>query len=524
MDYKPLGNYHRKPLSGRNSAVPEAVGLSEACKDRGHIQEPPGRGPERMRRGKTCLPRRLSALLLAGLLCFGASVMPIAAAEQLATGRQSVSAGLGREVPHMEREMPHPEDRHASISQGVKNMVKRAYQLTDIAWTPLYNIEGWRNKESNRFLAGVPYTGIPYGQPHRSGSYVPWQTGLPEFLREIANPDSLMYSEQAVSQVQQNPSPFFSCECSAFVSWAWNLRSRETTHTLGHYGTIVGNRMADLQVGDCMIQEGKHARLVTDITYDADNNISGIEISEERAPAARRFWYLADSEIHPLSELQTEYLDKGYIVLRCNHRDEIGYTHSCAIPMPNDVCPSCGLNPYKDLNLQSWYAKGVAFVSNQGIMAGTGNGIFSPKMVVNRGMFVTILWRLFHSPTSENNLPFVDVKTNAYYYRALRWAYANGYVTGTSPKTFGAGENCTRAQIVTILWKAAGSPAPKNESCSFTDVNPKSYYHRAVCWAVENGIVSGVSADHFEPKKAATRAEISVIIWRANSLMGLYNS
>ena len=468
------------------------------------------------------MARRLTALLLAGLLCFGASALP-AAAERLASGRQSGSAALDREVPRMEPEKPRPEDRHAVISQGVKNMVKRAYQITDIAWTPLYNIEGWRNQESNRFLAGVPYTGIPYGQPHRSGSYVPWQSSLPDFLREVSNPDSLMYSAQAVSQVQQNPAPFFCCECSAFVSWAWDLRTRETTHTLGHYGTIVGNRMADLQVGDCMIQEGKHARLVTDITYDAENRISGIEISEERAPAARRFWYLADSETHPLSELQTEYLDKGYIVLRCNHRDEIGYTHSCAVPLPNDVCPICGISPYTDLNLKSWYAKGVAFVSNQGIMSGTGDQHFSPKAVVDRGMFVTILWRLFHSPAAEGSLPFVDVKTSAYYYQALRWAYSRGYVAGTSLRTFGVGERCTRGQIVAILWKAAGSPAPENAYCPFEDVLPKDYYYRAVCWAVENGVISGTSPTRFEPGRSATRADMSVIIWRASRLLGLYS-
>ena len=433
---------------------------------------------------------------------------------QALAARGRVGTSAGREAVHMASEKPNPADRHAVVSQGVKNMVKRAYQLTDIVWTPLYTFEGWKNKDSYRFQAGKRYTGIPYGQPHRSGSYVPWQTGLPEFLEEVANPASRLYSEQAVSQVQQNPAPYYSCECSAFVSWAWGLSGRETTHTLGHYGTIIGNRVADLQVGDCMILEGKHARLVTDITYDDQNRISGIEISEERAPAARRMWYLAGSEQHPLSELQEEYLDKGYIALRCNHRDRIGYVHSCAVPMAGDCCTRCGRNPFRDVDLSSWYAEAVSFVKNQGIMSGTSDEAFSPMAIVDRASLVTILWRAFYSPRSEAPMPFRDVKLGAFYDTPLRWAYSMGYVAGSGDRTFSPGLACSRAQIAAILWQAAGRPVPERENCPYVDVPGDAYYRDPVNWISEQGIATGISETCFSPDRPATRAEVALMIWR----------
>ena len=467
-----------------------------------------------MRRSKRSLTAAL-ALLLALLL----AVSPVPAA--LATeGGLTDSQQETQEETQMDQEEP-TEERHAQLSISMRNMVKRAYQLTDIRWVPLMDIEGWKGLPGNRFHAGQTYTGIPYGQPHRSGSYVPWQTSLQEYLWELEQPESFMYSDRAISQIKLNEAPYLSCECSAFVSWAWGLKTKETTHTLGRYGTLVGNRMTDLQVGDCLLKEGKHCRLVTDMTFDAQNNISGIEIAEETPPAARRIWYRANSETLPLSALQTEYLDKGYVIVRCNTREEIGYTHSCAVPLEGDLCPLCGLNPYQDLDLTKWYAPGVAFVCNQGIMVGTGEKTFSPGAPVTRAMMIAILWRMYYCPAADGTIPFQDVKISAFYYDALRWAYSKGYAAGTSQDTFSPSQTCSRAQIVTFLWNAAGCPEPSQQTCPFSDVKESSYYYKAVLWANEQGIVSGKTAELFKPKDTATRAEVAVIVWRTCQTLDL---
>lgn len=111
---------------------------------------------------------------------------------------------------------------------------------------------------------------------------------------------------------------------------------------------------------------------------------------------------------------------------------------------------------------------------------------------------------------------FVDVSANDYYYEAVQWAVENGITTGTSSTTFSPDAACTRAQAVTFLWRAAGSPAPKDGVNPFADVRSGDYYYNAVLWAVEQGITVGTSATTFSPDATCTRAQIVTFLWRAN--------
>lgn len=110
--------------------------------------------------------------------------------------------------------------------------------------------------------------------------------------------------------------------------------------------------------------------------------------------------------------------------------------------------------------------------------------------------------------------PFTDVAEGAYYYDAVLWAAENGITGGTSATTFSPAVTCTRAQTVTFLWRAAGSPEPETTVCPFTDVTPDKYYYDAVLWAVENGITSGTSATTFSPNATVTRAQNVTFLWR----------
>lgn len=119
------------------------------------------------------------------------------------------------------------------------------------------------------------------------------------------------------------------------------------------------------------------------------------------------------------------------------------------------------------------------------------------------------------TPTSESPLLFTDVPQGSYYEAAVRWAVENGVTSGTSATTFSPNSACTRAQMVTFLWRAAGSPAPESHAMPFTDVTAGSYYETAVLWAVENGITSGTSATTFSPDATCTRAQTVTFLWRA---------
>lgn len=118
--------------------------------------------------------------------------------------------------------------------------------------------------------------------------------------------------------------------------------------------------------------------------------------------------------------------------------------------------------------------------------------------------------------TQPSQKGFNDVKPGDYFYDAVNWAVEKGITTGTSATTFSPNASCTRAQIVTFLWRASGSPEPKTASNPFTDVAANAYYCKAVLWAVENGITTGTSATTFSPNAPCTRAQGVTFLWRAN--------
>ena len=143
-------------------------------------------------------------------------------------------------------------------------------------------------------------------------------------------------------------------------------------------------------------------------------------------------------------------------------------------------------------------------------LTSTGNGVYQFTMPASK---------VIVSATFEVKLQkdlFTDVAADAYYADAVTWAAAQQITTGVSATLFDPAGFCTRAQAVTFLWRAAGSPAPQSASTPFSDVTADSYYAEAVCWAVENGIVKGVRSDIFAPDQTCTRAQIVTFLWRAN--------
>jgi len=111
--------------------------------------------------------------------------------------------------------------------------------------------------------------------------------------------------------------------------------------------------------------------------------------------------------------------------------------------------------------------------------------------------------------------PFTDVKPTDYFYEPVLWAVDKGVTSGLTPASFGPKSTCTRAQVVTFLWRAMGKPAPANDANPFTDVSANAYYYDAVLWAVEKGITTGLSADSFGPNSTCTRGQIVTFLYRA---------
>lgn len=177
--------------------------------------------------------------------------------------------------------------------------------------------------------------------------------------------------------------------------------------------------------------------------------------------------------------------------------------------------PSQIASPFEDVSTEAWYLYPVIWAVQNGITAGSSATTFSPAASCTRAEIVTFLWRSAGSPepnTAES--PFTDVsRPGAYYYKAVLWAWENGITVGVSADRFGVSQKCTRAQVVTFLWRMAGSPPSTLTELSFTDLQPNAWYEEAVRWAVENGISVGTSELSFSPNRVCSRAEVVTFLY-----------
>ena len=168
---------------------------------------------------------------------------------------------------------------------------------------------------------------------------------------------------------------------------------------------------------------------------------------------------------------------------------------------------------FTDVPADKWYADSVKWAVDQGITTGTGNGCFSPDTPCTRAQAVTFLWRAMGclKPSTTVEL-FKDVDPSAYYYQAVLWAAEQGITNGTGEGMFSPNQQCSRAEIVTFLWRAKGQPSAPNSS--FDDVAADSFCAAAVNWAYQEGITTGTNATCFSPDTICTRAHIVTFLYR----------
>lgn len=169
-------------------------------------------------------------------------------------------------------------------------------------------------------------------------------------------------------------------------------------------------------------------------------------------------------------------------------------------------------NPFVDVSTSDYYYDAVLWAVENGVTNGTSATTFGPNMAVSRAQMVTFLWRAHGSPKATGTNPFTDVSTSDYYYDAVLWAVANGVTNGTSATTFSPDTAVTRSQAVTFQWRAAGSPVVSGSS--FGDVATDAYYVNAVTWAVVNGITNGTSGNTFSPDVVVSRAQAVTFLYR----------
>ena len=172
---------------------------------------------------------------------------------------------------------------------------------------------------------------------------------------------------------------------------------------------------------------------------------------------------------------------------------------------------------FTDVSSDAYYADAVNWAVSKGITNGTSDTTFSPDDCCTRAQMVTFLWRFAGSPKAEGANPFTDVHSGDYYHDAVLWAYSKGVTRGIDATHFNPEGTVTRAEAVTFIWRGAGSPATGSTG-NFSDLVPDQYYTDAVAWGHTNNIVKGTTATTFSPADPCTRAQIVTFLYRFSQL------
>ena len=183
-------------------------------------------------------------------------------------------------------------------------------------------------------------------------------------------------------------------------------------------------------------------------------------------------------------------------------------------PNPTPSKPETLENPFVDVKKDDYYYDAVIWAVGKGIAKGVTDTTFQPNASCTRAEMVTFLYRAAGSPEPTNKVnPFTDVAEDSYYYKAVLWAVEKGIAKGTSETTFSPNDTCTRGQAVAFLYRYANSPAVSGSN-SFADVSETAYYYDATLWAVSEKVTEGTSATTFFPNDLCTRGQIVTFLYR----------
>ena len=297
------------------------------------------------------------------------------------------------------------------------------------------------------------------------------------------------FDAAALDEIQKQASSKIALTIAPASSSALNARQKET----------VGNA----PVFDLTMKSG--SKTITDFGGGYATISVPYELAKGQDPAGIVVYYLDNSgNIHACETMYD--VRTGRAIFTTGHLSLyfVGYAPE-------------NLVNFADVASGAYYYDAVVWAVANGITKGTSATAFSPDLSCTRAQTVTFLWRAAGSPAPKSSTnPFTDVKAGAYYYDAVLWAVEQGITKGTGADTFSPDATVTRGQTVTFLYRAAGSPAVDGSS-SFGDVASDAYYSSAVQWAVANGITKGTSASAFSPDSDCTRAQIVTFLYRSQS-------
>lgn len=252
-----------------------------------------------------------------------------------------------------------------------------------------------------------------------------------------------------------------------------------------------------------------------DVTIPSKPKNGSVTVDPERARSGSRVTVTVTPDSgYKLGELVVTDKDGKKLELTDKGNGQYTFTMpSGKVEVAAEFVKEVEVSPFADVATDAYYYDAVKWAVNKGITNGVSETLFGPDQACTRAQIVTFLWRAAGSPEPKSGSSFADVAADAYYAKAVAWAVENGITKGTSETTFHPDETCTRAQGVTFLYRALGKLAAAQ--AGFTDVAADSYYADAVNWAAENGVTKGISETLFGPDGSCTRAQIVTFLYRA---------
>ena len=252
-----------------------------------------------------------------------------------------------------------------------------------------------------------------------------------------------------------------------------------------------------------------------DVTTPSKPENGSVTVDTERARSGSRVTVTVTPDSgYKLGELVVTDRDGKKLELTDKGNGQYTFTMpSGKVEVAAEFVKEVEVSPFADVATDAYYYDAVKWAVEKGITNGVSETLFGPDQACTRAQIVTFLWRAAGSPEPKSGSSFADVAADAYYAKAVAWAVENGITKGTSETTFHPDETCTRAQGVTFLYRALGKLAAAQ--AGFTDVAADSYYADAVNWAAENGVTKGISETLFGPDGSCTRAQIVTFLYRA---------
>lgn len=268
-------------------------------------------------------------------------------------------------------------------------------------------------------------------------------------------------------------------------------------------------------INDLVRKSSGSSRPRYDVTTPSKPENGSVTVDPERARSGSRVTVTVTPDSgYKLGELVVTDRDGKKLELTDEGNGQYTFTMpSGKVEVAAEFVKEVEVSPFADVATDAYYYDAVKWAVNKGVTNGVSETLFGPDQACTRAQIVTFLWRAAGSPEPKSGSSFADVAADAYYAKAVAWAVENGITKGTSETTFHPDETCTRAQGVTFLYRALGKLAAAQ--AGFTDVAADSYYADAVNWAAENGVTKGISETLFGPDGSCTRAQIVTFLYRA---------